>query len=155
MTVFRIVKLKKRTSDLSGTGAFNEGGRWNHEGTFALYTSENPSLALLEMLVHAEESELPPQMYLITIEVNDKLPVFEIEDKNLPKEWRLPENIQLKDLGDKMLADLKHIGIKVRSAVLPGQYNYILNPRFPEYYKHVRVIKIEPLDIDKRFLKKV
>ena len=155
MTVYRIVKLKKRTSDLTGTGSFNAGGRWNNEGTFALYTSENPSLALLEMLVHAEESELPPQMYLITIEVNDKLPVFKMEDKHLPNDWRLPDNIELKDMGDKVLADLKYIGIKVLSAVLPGQYNYILNPRFPDYYKHVRVIKIEPLDLDKRFLKKV
>ena len=155
MTVYRIVKLKKRTSDLSGTGSFNAGGRWNNEGTFALYTSENPSLALLEMLVHAEESELPPKMYLITIDVNDKLPVFEMEDKDLPNERRLPDNIKLKDMGDKMLADLKFVGIKVRSAVLPGQYNYILNPRCRDYYKHVRVIKTEPLGIDKRFLKKV
>ena len=85
MIVYRIVKGKNRTRDLTGMGAFLAGGRWNQEGGFALYTSENPSLALLELLVHTGSSELPPRMFIMTIEVDDKVPVYEIKDKDLPK----------------------------------------------------------------------
>lgn len=153
MIVYRIVKLKKRTTDLSGTGAFNEGGRWNNEGTYALYTSENPSLALLEILVHADESELPPKMFIITIELADGVPVFEIPDKDLPANWRIPENIRLKEMGDRIFHENKHIAVKARSAVMPREYNYILNPQFPDYHKYLSIINIESLDVDKRVLR--
>lgn len=87
------------------------------------------------------------------IEVNDALPILPIEDKDLPKNWRIPENIKLKEIGDRILSARKHIAIKARSAVLPGQCNYILNLEFPHYYKHVRVINVEPLEVAKRFFK--
>jgi len=151
MIVYRIVKGKNRTRDLTGMGAFLAGGRWNQEGRFALYTSENPSLALLELLVHTGSSELPPRMFIMTIEVDDKVPVYEIKDKELPKNWRRPDHIALKELGDKILNTGKFIGIKARSAVLPTQYNYILNPKYTDFYKRVKVINVEPLDLDQRF----
>jgi RES domain-containing protein len=150
MIVYRIVKLKKRTTDLSGTGAFNEGGRWNNPGTYALYTSENPSLALLEILVHVEESELPPNMFVMTIEIDDRAPMFDFPDAGLPSNWRLPENIELKEIGDRFFSENKLIGLKVRSAVMPNQYNIILNPRFPGYQEYVHVIGVDLLEVDQR-----
>ena len=152
MLVYRIVKLEKRTKNLSGTGAFNEGGRWNNEGVFALYTSENEALAMLEILVNVEETELPPNMFIMTIEINDKAPIYTIPDKSLPKNWRLPENIFLKDLGDRIFKENNFIGIKARSAVMQNSYNYILNPLYPEFYKLVKVINVQKLEVDKRFL---
>ncbi len=150
MTVYRIVKLKRRTSDLSGTGAFNVGGRWNNEGIYALYTSENPSLAFLEVLVHTDESELPPQLFIISIEVSDEAPIFEFPDKDLPANWRIPENLELKEMGDKILQSNEYLGIKVRSAVIPSQYNFILNPQFPDYHRFLKIVSVEPFDVDKR-----
>jgi RES domain-containing protein len=151
MIVYRIVKGKNRTRDLTGMGAFLAGGRWNHEGSFGLYTSENPSLALLELLVHNGSSELPPRMFLMTIAVDDDVPIYEIKEKELPKDWRTPDHIALKELGDKILSTGKFIGIRARSAVLPIQYNFIINPKYKDYNKKVRVIKVEPLDLDQRF----
>lgn len=153
MFVYRIVKLKSRTTDLSGLGAFLYGGSWNNEGTYAMYTSENPSLAFLEILVHTDLTELPPQMFIITIEVADDAPVFEFPDADLPRNWRIPENIALKEKGDKILQENKWLGIKCRSAVMPGEYNYILNPLYPHFHKYVKVIEVEPLDVDKRLMK--
>ncbi len=150
MLVYRIVKSEKRTTDLTGTGAYNEGGRWNSEGVYALYTSEHSALAMLEVLVHVDEGELPPDMFIMTIEVADTAPVFTVADEDLPEDWRVPENIALKEMGDKVFMEKKFLGIKTRSAVLPDAYNYVLNPLFPGYYDLVKVVEVKPLGVDKR-----
>lgn len=150
MIVYRIAKTKERSTDLSGTGAFKAGGRWNNTGVFAVYTSESQALAMLEMLVHAEESELPPDLYVITIEINDSAPVYNMRDKLLPKDWRAAENIKLKNTGDKILQSKKHIAIRVRSAVMPEEYNLVLNPLYPDFRNLIKIIRTDMLEVDKR-----
>jgi RES domain-containing protein len=151
MLVYRIVKSEKRTKDISGTGAFNEGGRWNNEGVYALYTSENEALALIEILANVERAELPPHLFIMTIQISDKAPIYEIPDKKLPKNWRLPDNIFLKEWGSRIFFENDFIGIKALSAVMQTSYNYILNPRFHQYNKLIKVIKIKELELDTRF----
>ena len=150
MIVYLSAKKKQTSNDLSGTGAYNEGGRWNNVGVYALYTSENRALAALEVLVHVEESELPPNLYIITINIDDSAPIYEVKDSELPKDWRQPENIALKIMGDKLFEDNKYIGLKVRSAVMPNEYNYILNPLYPDYNNLVKVISAEGHNTDER-----
>lgn len=150
MIVYRIAKKKSRANDLSGQGAANEGGRWNSEGVFALYTSESRALAMLELLVHVDDSELPPQLFIMTIEVSDESPFYEIPESDLPADWRRPENLLLKELGDHIFSEKKFIGLKVRSAVLPKEFNYVLNPLFPRFYDLVKVTEIEDLERDGR-----
>ena len=146
-------KKKQRSNDLSGTGAYNEGGRWNNVGVYALYTSESRALAALEVLVHVEESELPPNLYIMTIEIDDSAPIYEVKDSELPKAWRQPENIALKTLGDKLFGDNKYIGIKTRSAVMSNEYNYILKPLYPGYSNLIKVISVDDYNVDERLLK--
>lgn len=153
MIVYRIAKKKNRSNDLSGTGAFNEGGRWNNVGVYALYTSESRALATLEILVHVEESELPPNLFIMTIEIDDSAPIYEVKDSELPKDWRQPGSIDLKTIGDKLFKENQYIGLKARSAVMPDEYNYILNPLYPGYNNLVKVTSIEDLSVDGRFLK--
>ncbi|WP_153796506.1 RES family NAD+ phosphorylase [Foetidibacter luteolus] len=153
MFVYRIVKLQKRTADLSGTGAYNEGGRWNSEGVYALYTSEHEALAMLELLVHLDESELPPRMFVMTIEVDDNAPVVQVPDSELPADWRVPGNIVLQEKGDDIFNARQYLAIKARSAVMPNSYNYILNPLFTGYYDLVKVVDVKELQVDKRLHK--
>ena len=150
MKVYRIAKSKERAGDLSGTGAFKVGGRWNNPGTFALYTSENQALAMLELLVHIEESELPPDLYIITLEVDENVPILELKDEELPKDWRLPDNLVLKNIGDQLLLKKHYLGFRVRSAVMPEEYNLVLNPLFQDMNKLVKIISIDRLDVDQR-----
>ncbi len=150
MLVYRIVKSKKRTGDLTGTGAYNEGGRWNSDGVYALYTSEHIALAMLEILVHVDEGELPPDMFIMTIKIADNAPVFTMPDNLLPSKWRLPENIALKEIGDRIFEKREYVGIKVRSAVMLDSYNYVLNPLYPGYYDLVKVIEVKELEVDQR-----
>ena len=152
MVVYRIVKSEERTRDLSGKGAFIDGGRWNNPGIFMVYTSINSSLAILENLVHFDESELPPRMYIMHIEISEKAPLYQFPDQDLPENWRQPENIELKEIGDKLIRSNQYIAIKVRSAVNPEEYNILLNPLFPAFYDLVKVIATEPYDLDQRLI---
>ncbi|MEJ7767455.1 MAG: RES family NAD+ phosphorylase [Chitinophagaceae bacterium] len=150
MIVFRIAKKKHRSDDLSGGGAAQEGGRWNNEGVFALYTSESRALAMLELLAHVEEMELPQNLFVMTIKVDDVAPVFQMDDASLPVDWRIPENLALKELGDAFFEEKKYLALKVRSAVMPQEYNFILNPLFPRYHDLVKIIKVEEYNRDER-----
>jgi RES domain-containing protein len=152
MFVFRIVKSKSRTKDLSGTGSFKYGGRWNNKGTFMLYTSINASLALLESLVHFDPAHVPPHLYLVQIEVDDKAPVLILEDVDYPSLWKDPELPENKILGDKWMNEMKHLAIGVRSAVNESELNYLLNPLFPGYNKYIKLAGIMELPFDKRLL---
>ena len=150
--MYRIAKVKQRTNDISGTGAYNEGGRWNNAGVYALYTSESRALAALEILVHADETELPPHLFIMTIEIDDKARVYKVKDKDLPADWRMPENIALKEWGDNLFSTHKYIAIKARSAVMPNEYNYILNPLYPGYNNLVSVVNVDRYIVDERLL---
>jgi RES domain-containing protein len=152
MKVYRIAKKKHHANGLSGIGAYNEGGRWNSPGIYAVYTSENRSLAALETLVHVDEAELPPNLFIMTIEISEKSPVYEMPDDQIPPDWRIPGNLALQTIGDKIFRENNYLAIKARSAVLPQEYNYILNPLFSGFYDLVKVTEVADYEVDKRLL---
>ncbi|MBC7848903.1 MAG: RES family NAD+ phosphorylase [Chitinophagaceae bacterium] len=152
MFVYRIAKTRDRATDLSGTGAFKAGGRWNSEGKFALYTSEHQALALLELLVHVDESDLPPELFIITLEILNPSLILEIADADLPRDWRMPDNLNLKGMGDSLLANRRYVGFRARSAVIPQEYNVVLNPTHPQFNNVVKLVRTEELDVDQRLL---
>lgn len=153
MTVFRLVKTRKAATDLSGTGAHTYGGRWNNKGTYMIYTSENSSLALLENLVHQDESELPPDLYIMELSFPDNTPLLSVPDKTYPPGWQQLENVRCKQLGDQWMSSLEFMSVKVRSAVNPSEFNYLLNPLFPAFHDIIQVKKITPLAVDRRLVK--
>jgi RES domain-containing protein len=152
MLVYRIVKMKERASDLSGKGAFLYGGRWNSEGVFMLYASTHASLAMLEVLVHADESEIPPQLFVSQIEISDKASIYQYPDEALPDNWREPDNLGLKKLGDQLMKDRQYLGFKVSSAVLPTEFNILLNPLFPGFADLVTITSVNQLETDPRLM---
>src|SRR5829696_3648953 len=109
MFVYRIVQSKARTADLSGTGAFRFGGRWNSKGTYMLYTSENSSLAYLESLVHFDEMLHPPNLYIIKIEILANAPTYILKEAEYPDGWVQLELPQNKNLGDRLMSEKKFL----------------------------------------------
>jgi RES domain-containing protein len=63
MQAFRLCRSAYPAYD--GEGARRVGGRWNSKGIRVLYTSENRSLAVLEILVHL--SGTLPDKYLLGV----------------------------------------------------------------------------------------
>jgi RES domain-containing protein len=150
MFVYRIVKTKARANDLSGTGAFKSGGRWNSKGTYMLYTSENSSLAYLETLVHFDETDYPPNLFIVKIEVDDKQPFYILPEKNYPADWMRVGIIENKLLGDQLMAEKKFLAVKVKSAINAFEFNYLLNPLFPGFHDKLRIADIVEIKMDER-----
>jgi RES domain-containing protein len=153
MKVYRVVKSLKRINDLSGMGAFKNGGRWNSKGTYMLYTSINSSLAYLENLVHFDETDVPPNLHIVEIEIIDDSFIYQLPDDKYPHDWQLKDNLANKVLGDEWMSDKKFLGIKVRSAINPSEYNILLNPLFPGYHDKLIIISTQTIPIDSRLLK--
>lgn len=70
MHLYRL--CRRKYAELSGLGAKQTGGRWNRKGVAALYTAENASLAVLEVLVRLDKSEIPADFVLLETTVPDR-----------------------------------------------------------------------------------
>ncbi|MEP6611426.1 MAG: RES family NAD+ phosphorylase [Mucilaginibacter sp.] len=151
MKVYRVVKSLKRVKDLSGMGAFKNGGRWNSKGTYMLYTSINSSLAYLENLVHFD-TDVPTNLHIAEIELADDSMIYQLPDDKYPRDWQSKDNLANKVLGDKWMLDKKFLGIKIRSAINPSEYNILLNPLFSGYHNKLIIISTQTIPVDSRLL---
>ena len=152
MILYRLVKCDY-ADDLSGTGARLFGGRWNSEGKPALYLASSRSLSILEVLVHLPPLMIPDDYCLVEIEVPDNcISPIHIKTKNLSPDWKdiSPPN-ELKRTGDDFLKQRKHLLLQLPSAIVPSEFNYLLNP-LNEYIKEVKIVKKQPFDFDERLL---
>jgi len=118
-----------------------------------LYTSENASLAYLETLVHVEESLFPADLFITAVTIKNESLIHTINERNYLANWRKLDNLENKIVGDQWMSKIKYLGFKVRSAVNPLEYNYLLNPLFPGYADLVEVSSVAPLVIDSRLIR--
>ncbi|HRG64384.1 MAG TPA: RES family NAD+ phosphorylase, partial [Saprospiraceae bacterium] len=75
MEVFRLSRARF-ADQLSGVGAALKGARWNSPGVEMVYTAQNRSLAMAEVLVHLSLGMLPDDFRMLTIWIPDNLPVI-------------------------------------------------------------------------------
>jgi RES domain-containing protein len=139
-------------NDLSGLGARLYGGRWNSEGRSVIYLASSRSLAVLEALVHLRPKDIPDDYCMVTIETSDD--AIEIDERRLPKGWQDVEDMDaLKQVGNIFLYEKKSLLMKVPSAIVGMEYNFLLNPTHPDARK-VRVKNVKPFSFDSRLLEK-
>ena len=149
MKLFRISKCNF-INDLTGKGAALFGGRWNSKGIYILYTAATASLALLETIVHT--STFPKEGFcILEIEIPENK-ILEIKEKQLPSDWRmLPAPARLRKIGDSFVRNREYLALKIPSVILPGEFNYLLNPEHPDF-KKIRVIKTNKISVDERLV---
>ena len=147
MIVYRITNEKFK-SDISGNGAALYGSRWNSKGNPLLYTSQFISLSILESLVHLKKKEIPADQYLLHIELPDDKEIAEISYKKIKKNWH-EETEYTQWLGDQFLQNNQSLILKVPSAIVPQESNFLLNP-LHSGFKKVKIISSELLELDKR-----
>ncbi len=148
MIIYRLT-TGKYVNDISGEGARLNGGRWNPVGIAALYGSQHISLCILEILARANKNTSPDSYTLISLEISDQS-IIEIQLKKLKADWQI--DLEYTHwIGEEFLKGNQSLTLKVPSAIVPQEYNYLINPRHAAF-ENVKVIKAELLELDKRLL---
>jgi RES domain-containing protein len=153
VSAWRIVKRKHVKDAFTGEGARIFGGRWNNPGTSLVYAAESQSLAALEMLVRLEEPDLLAAYVVFAIEFQRSLMV-DFDPLRLPKNWQDdPAPAACTSIGDDWVASGSSAVLRVPSAVIPTEHNFLLNPLHRDFAQ----LTISPPDafsLDFRLLKK-
>ena len=139
---------------LSGKGAEISGGRWNRTGNPVIYTASNVSLAALETLVHFNAALLPLNRILVRIEVSKDVWDERVvaDSASLQVGWDVvPPGMVTLDFGDQWLRSGASALLQVPSAIVPEEYNVLINPRHPSMAKgSIKAIKHRRWQYDSR-----
>ena len=140
VTVWRLYARHLARTALSGEGATHYGFRWNLPGTRVIYCGESRALAAIESLVHVQAAEdLAAVQWQLTALL---LPSAWIErPRQYPAHWDLyPYSRSTQRFGSEWAHARSSVALQVPSAVVAGEFNYVLNPEHPDFSK----IKILP-----------
>jgi RES domain-containing protein len=144
---WRIVKTRFSADAFSGEGARLCGGRWNSTGTAMVYTAGSKSLATLELLVHLDNASVLPSFSICPVDFDDSL-IELLHPAILPSDWRQsppPASLQL--IGDDWISRGSSVVLKVPSAVVDDENNFLINPAHKNFKKLViGSMKSFPLD---------
>jgi RES domain-containing protein len=150
MLVYRISQTK-----YAGT-LFASGfaGRWNTEGEGMIYTTGSASLACLEVLAHKSGAALNSGKFsLAVIEVLESVIIAEVNLKQLQDlhtEWyKVLQYPLTQDLGNKWIYGMKTAVLKVPSAIVDREYNYLFNPLHPDF-SSIKVLDVTQFNFDTR-----
>lgn len=147
----RIWRIARGVYDpLDGEGARQEGGRWNPVGIPIAYASAHLSLAVLEQLVHVDPEDLPSDLEAFEVDVPEDVLVETISVGDLPAGWdEVTDHPACQQIGRRWVEAGSSPVLRVPSAVVPQEANYLVNPRHPDA-KRVRVIGQAPFRFDVR-----
>jgi RES domain-containing protein len=146
MEVYRIT-LSKWADKLVGSGY---PARWNSKGKFMVYAASSRALATLENLVHRSGEGLNKNFKVIIINIPKELKVKSIRQSTLDSNWtRFNRVSETRLIGDQWLEDNSSAVMKVPSAIIPDESNYLLNPAHPDFQK-ISIVKREPFVFDSR-----
>lgn len=152
MKVFRLAR-KKYKIELSGAGAAKSGNRWNSKGTEMIYCSDSRALAMAEVAVHLPLGLLPHDFVMMEIEIPSIVKSKTIAIAKLPPGWNdFPPVTATQKIGD----DFIHAGLvcvlKVPSAVVKGDFNYLINTAHQDF-KKIKIRSQSEFPFDRRLLK--
>jgi RES domain-containing protein len=151
VTAWRVFKKKLAKTAFTGTGARLYGGRWNSPGTAVVYLAQSQALAALEMLIHLEAADALRHYQVCAVTFPQAL-VRRIDPAALPAIWRRdPPPRKLQRLGDAWAAAAQSALLRVPSAVVPAESNFLLNPAHPDF-RRVVIGKPQPFRFDRRLL---
>lgn len=153
MIVYRICKTKYAKTAFSGAGGLESPGRWHRKGQPIVYATSTLSLAALEYFVHLGRTDSKIAFVAVHAIIADDLAMDVVDPASLPKDWNSSPPIDATmDLGTQWCLDLRGVVIKVPSAVVQGEFNYLLNPQHPDF-KLIKISTPEPFSFDTRMWK--
>lgn len=148
MEIYRITH-KKWTNKLVASG---RAARWNSNNIELIYAASSRSLACLENVVHRQVTELTELFAVMVIYVPDQSAVENLLVHSLPDNWHLAEDKHYnicQHYGDEWVWKAESLLLKVPSAIVKNEYNYLINPNHKEF-DNVKIVGVEPFYFDPR-----
>ena len=146
MKIYRMV-LTEHGASLKAPGV---AGRWNSVGKFVVYASESRSLSCLENIVHRSTESLMRNYIILVIEIPQNVIIEPLNERLLPENWNLPYNYKsCQVVGDAWITGNKSCILKVPSAIINKEYNFLLNINHPDFLK-IRIRNKENFLFDPR-----
>ena len=134
--------------DVSGTGSKLTGGRWNSVGIPVLYLSEHVSLSVLEMLINNQFKDFAISLSLLIISLPEKIEIAEIKVDKLKDLWQ-EDFSYTRFMGNEFIKTANTLVLKVPSAVISEENNYLINPLHADF-KKIKILKTKSFRTDKR-----
>jgi RES domain-containing protein len=133
LRAWRLVKERHAETAFDGEGARLYGGRWNSPGKRVVYTSGALSLAALETLVHLDPALSLPRFLAFSVHIQES----DITSVMLPANYAmigpLPALTITRQLGDQWIDEGRYLALSVPSAIVPQEFNILLNPLHPRF----------------------
>lgn len=149
-TVWRITTRRFADTAFSGEGARLYGGRWNRVGTSVIYTAENRSLAMLELMV--QDAPMKAHYVVIPAHIPDSVSIETLNKSRLSMDWRAHASRgTFQSIGDEWIRSSRTCVLAVPSAVMPTELNFLINSSHPDFYQ-ITIGKPEILETDMRLL---
>jgi RES domain-containing protein len=141
MRVWRICRAVYAAEAFSGEGARRFGGRWNSRGVLMVYCSSSLALAAIELFVHLEPSQAPPDLVSISATLSDVEPARALEPDELPPYWWTDDALtQTRAIGDEWVRSSASLALRVPSVPIRSEWNLLVNPMHPR----IRDVEIDP-----------
>lgn len=148
MILYRIAR-EKYADKLHSSGVAN---RWNIAYQYVIYSSENISLCAIELLAHTNGIRPAGNFKIMTIELKEPPSITEVATDILPADWnKLSAYGTTQQIGSAWYSAGKTLCLKVPSAIIPSEYNYILNTMHPDFTNSVRLAGVQDFFWDSRF----
>jgi RES domain-containing protein len=129
-------------------------GRWHTPRRLLCYASDSLALASLEILVHCEPDLAPRDLVAIEIHVPSSVKVERLGAARLPRHWRrFPAPASLQRLGNTWLDRGAACVLRVPSALVPSESNFLINASHPDVRK-LRVVRKLAFRFDARLVER-
>ena len=149
ISAWRIVRAHRAGNAFDGEGARLFGGRWNPVGFPAVYLADTRALAALETLVHTEAAQRSVRYVRFAVSFPKQLvAIADLDD--LAGALASPMvSPRTQAVGQAWLEAGPHPVLEVRSAIIPEEPNYLLNPNHPKFNR-VKIGQPEHFAFDPR-----
>lgn len=150
MEVFRISR-SRYAHRLEASGSAN---RWNLHGQYVIYAGSSRSLSTLELVVHRGSIAPSDEYKVMVISVADEDCLYhQIPTTSLPSNWRsFAAYSDLQEMGSQWFKEQDSLVLKVPSAVIPHEFNYLINTEHALFKEKVALVRTEDYFWDSRLL---
>ena len=146
MQVYRITKAAYASRLVASGGA----ARWNSRGQFVIYTAASRALACLENVVHRSGEGLLDVFRVMVIHIPDTILIETLSVAQLPANWfDFQQYARCQQLGEAWLQSGRTAVLKVPSAIIPNEWNYLISPAHPDF-SQITLKRTEPFTFDPR-----